>query len=163
MIAFRPDGDSGSAGGHRGHELGPSSEASQRRARRSGAHGKRLLGATKMSYRELKPHPALCPFVDRFWVRTNDGRSDTSPMHILPDGCIDLMVDVASGGNAAVVGAMTRATLAKTCRTKKPSPEPPSIAFVCGGFLLRFLHRRAAASRHSIFCGPHVLFFLRQC
>jgi AraC-like DNA-binding protein len=64
-----------------------------------------------MSYRELEPSAPLRPFVDRFWVRTNLGCSLPAPVRILPDGCIDVMVDMASGGHAAVIGAMTRATV----------------------------------------------------
>jgi AraC-like DNA-binding protein len=72
-----------------------------------------------MSYRELPPPPALRPFVDRFWVRTPDaaeGEPETlaapvaqaAPSLILPDGCIDVLIDVHTGV-ARVVGTMTRA------------------------------------------------------
>jgi AraC-like DNA-binding protein len=72
-----------------------------------------------MSYRELLPHPALRSVVDRYWVRAAGaerapagGRPATAAVaaRILPDGCIDILVDVASG-EARVVGAMTRAVL----------------------------------------------------
>jgi|SRR5688572_3898667 len=61
-----------------------------------------------MSYRELLPHPALRPHVDRLWQRTPEGESPGAASRILPDGCIDILVDVASG-EARVVGTMTRA------------------------------------------------------
>jgi AraC-like DNA-binding protein len=62
-------------------------------------------------FREFEPHPALAPFVDRFWARSGAHERQTGPMRILPDGCIDLIVDLAHGGDAVVVGSMTRATL----------------------------------------------------
>jgi AraC-like DNA-binding protein len=72
-----------------------------------------------MSYRELHPHPALRPYVDRFWLRgpdpdgsATDGATAAAravpPVRIMPDGCIDVLVDVPSGA-ARVVGTMTRA------------------------------------------------------
>jgi len=66
-----------------------------------------------MAYRELLPHPALQPFVDRFWILT--AAAGAGPRRILPDGCIDVIVDVdpdSDGcGQAAAVGTMTRAML----------------------------------------------------
>jgi AraC-like DNA-binding protein len=85
-----------------------------------------------MSYLELPPHPALRPYVDRFWMRTPDVMPnvvpaarvtadaampqagpvtfavDVAPARILPDGCIDVLIDVLQG-SASVVGTMTRA------------------------------------------------------
>jgi AraC-like DNA-binding protein len=58
-----------------------------------------------MAYRELEPHPALRPYVDRFWLRTPDEAVD--PRRILPDGCIDILV--SGSGKVSVVGTMTRA------------------------------------------------------
>lgn len=74
-----------------------------------------------MSYRELHPPPALRPFVDRFWVRMPDGAegeptrlaapvAQGTPSLILPDGCIDVLIDVRTGA-ARVVGTMTRAVV----------------------------------------------------
>ncbi len=66
-----------------------------------------------MAYRELLPHPALQSFVDRFWILT--AATGAEPRRILPDGCIDVIVDVdpdSDGfGHAATVGTMTRALL----------------------------------------------------
>jgi AraC-like DNA-binding protein len=60
-----------------------------------------------MSYRELTPHPALRPFVDRLWIR--EGSAPRQQFQVLPDGCIDLLLDPARPEAASVVGAMTRA------------------------------------------------------
>jgi AraC-like DNA-binding protein len=57
-----------------------------------------------VAYRELTPHPALQPFVDRLWVRSGGGGEVA---RILPDGCIDLLLSPAGGG--AAVGTMTQA------------------------------------------------------
>jgi AraC-like DNA-binding protein len=56
-------------------------------------------------YRELLPHPALRPFVDRLWTRAGAGES--APLRVLPDGCIDVLVSLAEG-RARAVGTMTR-------------------------------------------------------
>jgi AraC-like DNA-binding protein len=65
----------------------------------------------EMAYCEILPHPALRPFVDRFWILT--AAAGAEPRRILPDGCIDVIVDVdpeSDGfGRAAAVGTMTRA------------------------------------------------------
>jgi AraC-like DNA-binding protein len=66
-----------------------------------------------MAYREILPHPALRRFVDRFWILT--AAAGAGPRRILPDGCIDVIVDVdpdSDGfGQATAVGTMTRAML----------------------------------------------------
>src|SRR5687768_5115638 len=61
-----------------------------------------------MSFREIAPHPALGPYVDRLWAREHAFGQSVVPMHILPDGCIDLIVDVTAGWKPVMVGAMTR-------------------------------------------------------
>jgi AraC-like DNA-binding protein len=65
-----------------------------------------------MGYRELLPHVALRPVVDRYWVRTPDAEPAAADgaARILPDGCIDVLIDVPTG-EARVVGTMTRAVL----------------------------------------------------
>ncbi len=60
-----------------------------------------------MGYREYSPHPALRPYVDRFWVRSIE--AEARPQLILPDGCIDLMVRLDSSFEAFAIGTMTRA------------------------------------------------------
>lgn len=57
-----------------------------------------------MAYRETIPHPSLAPYVDRFWTGTGN-----DPLDVLPDGCIDVLVDLNRGGHATAVGTMTRA------------------------------------------------------
>jgi AraC-like DNA-binding protein len=58
-------------------------------------------------YRELAPPPDLAAHVDRFWVRRTT--RDAPGLHrVLPDGCVDLMVD-AREGTAHAVGTMSRA------------------------------------------------------
>jgi len=64
-----------------------------------------------VGYRELAPDPALRPFVDRFWVSVDVDEGAPPPRRILPDGCIDVLVDLAGGGRAFVVGTMTRAAV----------------------------------------------------
>jgi AraC-like DNA-binding protein len=86
-----------------------------------------------MSYRERPPHPALRAHVDRLWWRVTDGARDpvnltsrtassaatmasapsspstaANPALILPDGCIDVLINLSTGV-ARVVGTMTRA------------------------------------------------------
>src|SRR5262245_36468230 len=58
-------------------------------------------------YREIPPHPALRPFVDRFWI--SETATSLPPRRILPDGCIDVLVDLGRGGQARAVGTMTHA------------------------------------------------------
>jgi AraC-like DNA-binding protein len=60
-------------------------------------------------YRELVPHAALRPFVDRLWISASAPDARPRPRRVLPDGCIDLLIDLADGGRAFVVGTMTRA------------------------------------------------------
>jgi AraC-like DNA-binding protein len=62
-----------------------------------------------MGYRELPPHPALRPYVDRFWV--SEVGADAAPRLILPDGCIDVLVDLDRGAEPVAVGTMTRAVV----------------------------------------------------
>jgi AraC-like DNA-binding protein len=62
-----------------------------------------------MTYCEYAPHPALAPFVDRFWSNAGTLGLARSASRILPDGCIDVVVDLEDGARAHVVGAMTSA------------------------------------------------------
>ncbi len=59
--------------------------------------------------REYPPPPALAPYVDCFWSRSDGdiGESDT-PHRVLPDGCLDI---IFSPRGAVVVGTMTRPLL----------------------------------------------------
>ena len=63
---------------------------------------------TATDYREYRPHSALTPFVDRFWTACVE--ANAAPRRILPDGCIDFVLDLTGAETIAVVGTMTRAT-----------------------------------------------------
>jgi AraC-like DNA-binding protein len=65
-----------------------------------------------MAYREQLPHRALRPFVDRYWLRSPE--ADAAPARILPDGCIDVIYDLAEVPSARAVGTMTRAVIVAT-------------------------------------------------
>jgi len=69
-------------------------------------------------YVEHAPPPALAPFVACFWTRGSIGATackageSSGDAHasalIVPDGCVDVIVDLAGAGRAFVVGPMTR-------------------------------------------------------
>jgi len=59
------------------------------------------------AYREHEPCAALAPYVDRLWVN----RGTAGPRVILPDGCIDILVDLTRPEAPFVVGTMTNAAL----------------------------------------------------
>jgi len=106
-----------------------------------------------MSYRELLPPLALRPYVDRFWLRVPGAESRASsaardaagalepgevaldanaaersaPSRILPDGCIDVLLD-ADTGAARVVGTMTRAVIYEA-----PASRLAAVRFRPGG------------------------------
>lgn len=65
-------------------------------------------------YREHDPPPALAARVECLWTLRSDGALPTPALNrVLPDGCIDLIVDLGDtprfGPRGYVVGAMTRA------------------------------------------------------
>ncbi|HEY6180312.1 MAG TPA: DUF6597 domain-containing transcriptional factor, partial [Kofleriaceae bacterium] len=61
----------------------------------------------EVPYTEIAPPPDLAPYVDRLWLRTTVGGAGR--IHrVLPDGCVDIIVDAARGA-AQLVGTMTRA------------------------------------------------------
>ncbi|HEY2513257.1 MAG TPA: helix-turn-helix domain-containing protein [Polyangiaceae bacterium] len=57
-------------------------------------------------YREHIPTPLLRRYVACYWTLEARG---TRSERILPDGCMDLLFDVRSGGDASVVGTMSTA------------------------------------------------------
>lgn len=65
------------------------------------------------SYAEYPPSPPLAAWVECFWsITAVDAPATTS--RVLPDGCADVIVDLATGDGAGapfVVGAMRRATV----------------------------------------------------
>ncbi|MBZ0115627.1 MAG: hypothetical protein K8H88_01440, partial [Sandaracinaceae bacterium] len=64
---------------------------------------------TDVPYTELAPPRDLCAYVDRFWVKRMRAPRDRS-QRVLPDGCVDLLVDVGAE-RSELVGPMTRAHL----------------------------------------------------
>ncbi|HEU4731139.1 MAG TPA: helix-turn-helix transcriptional regulator [Kofleriaceae bacterium] len=65
-------------------------------------------GRIELPYTEVAPPADLAAYVDRFWLRTTHGGDPARRHRVLPDGCVDLIVDLRRGA-AEVVGAMTRA------------------------------------------------------
>ncbi|HEY4056740.1 MAG TPA: helix-turn-helix domain-containing protein [Kofleriaceae bacterium] len=60
------------------------------------------------AYREYVSHPALRPFVDRYWTRSGPSLGGGA-VHVLPDGCTDILIDLRGGRSPRFVGAMTSA------------------------------------------------------
>jgi AraC-like DNA-binding protein len=72
-----------------------------------------------MTYAEVKPHPALEPYIDVYWTVESDGVV-VQKTKILPDGCIDIIINLEGdykttagvvlmkSETAYVVGTMTR-------------------------------------------------------
>ena len=61
-------------------------------------------------YRERLPPAALAPYVDRYW--TSDAAPAAGERRILPDGCIDLLIELdGDHASARIVGTMTRAAV----------------------------------------------------
>ncbi len=61
---------------------------------------------------EHGPPAELAPLVDRFWTSARGAGGAANPTRVLPDGCADVIVDVAGARpRAFVVGPMTRAEL----------------------------------------------------
>lgn len=62
------------------------------------------------SYREYAPSVSLAPHVACYWTVDFDARSGSQPHRIIPDGCVDIIVDrrASSASHAAfVTGLMT--------------------------------------------------------
>jgi AraC-like DNA-binding protein len=66
-------------------------------------------------YVEHAPPPSLAPFVECFWTRggAEEGGAAarggaSGPALVLPDGCVDVIVDLSGSGRAFVVGPMTK-------------------------------------------------------
>jgi AraC-like DNA-binding protein len=68
------------------------------------------------AYREYAPSEVLAKYVECYWSREGFPDSSGSP-RVLPDGCIDILLEFASGqGRAYVIGPMTRALVVGTAR-----------------------------------------------
>jgi len=61
-------------------------------------------------YSEVPPPPDLAEHVDRFWMRTSLPAPEPELVRVVPDGCLDLLLDLDLG-TATVVGTMTRPLL----------------------------------------------------
>ena len=74
-----------------------------------------------MLYRELSPAPALRSYVRCYWTLRADATGDASPQRVLPDGCVEIIINLGarfirhdeSGGTEGqplelVVGPTTR-------------------------------------------------------
>ena len=66
------------------------------------------MPAGELTYTEVAPPTDLAGVVDRFWLRASRRPASGRTQRILPDGCVDVIVDVERGA-AELVGAMTRA------------------------------------------------------
>jgi AraC-like DNA-binding protein len=80
-----------------------------------------------MPYREIAPHRALRAYVDRFWVQAPDVATPLEPRHVLPDGCIDVLVSLRQR-TCHVVGTMTRALV-----VSQPAAATAAVRFRPGG------------------------------
>ncbi|MFO0686836.1 MAG: AraC family transcriptional regulator [Sandaracinus sp.] len=65
--------------------------------------------STAAAHVEIAPAPRLAAHVDRFWARTSPPATG-APHRVLPDGCVDLLVDLEAG-SAELVGPMSRAVV----------------------------------------------------
>ena len=75
-----------------------------------------------MTYTQFKPDPILSPYIDAYWVVTGSKKTNDVAERIMPDGCIDIILNlgkdfhVETDGNfflmknrhAYLVGTMTR-------------------------------------------------------
>jgi AraC-like DNA-binding protein len=68
------------------------------------------------AYREYAPSAVLAKYVECYWSRENSLDVPGSP-RVLPDGCLDILLEFESGqGRAYVIGPMTRALVVETAR-----------------------------------------------
>lgn len=71
-------------------------------------------------YREVPPHPALAAHVDRLWASASVAEDAPGERRILPDGCVDVIVELADPTRIEIVGTMTRAVVV-------PPVAPPHV------------------------------------
>ncbi|MNK83124.1 Bifunctional transcriptional activator/DNA repair enzyme AdaA [compost metagenome] len=65
----------------------------------------------QLSYREISPSKALQPFVACYWfLNSVTPLYEVVPHRVLPDGCVDILVDFTSG-EAHFVGVMSEADI----------------------------------------------------
>ena len=117
----------------------------------------RARSSVTMAYRgALAPPGAAAVHQDRFWILT--AAASAGPRRILPDGCIDMIVDVdldSDGfGQAAAVGTMTRAMLfhpqTRVCSAAvrfRPGGAAPFLRLPAGELTNRVLDAGDAGAR----------------
>ena len=49
-----------------------------------------------MDYRELRPAPALQPYIRCYWTLRADASPDSAPQRVLPDGCVEIVINLGS-------------------------------------------------------------------
>ena len=49
-----------------------------------------------MLYREFSPAPTLRPYVRCYWVLRADTTGDASPQRVLPDGCVEIIINLGA-------------------------------------------------------------------
>ena len=49
-----------------------------------------------MRYRELRPALALRPYVRCYWTLQAEASPDSAPQRVLPDGCVEIIINLAS-------------------------------------------------------------------
>ncbi|MBZ4374478.1 helix-turn-helix domain-containing protein [Corallococcus sp. AS-1-6] len=62
-----------------------------------------------MRYVEASPCAALAPYVQCYWALELSGAAPVGVHRVLPDGCLDILVDLTDGAGPRVVGAMRTA------------------------------------------------------
>ncbi|RKH41742.1 AraC family transcriptional regulator [Corallococcus sp. AB050B] len=78
-----------------------------------------------MRYVEASPCAALAPYVQCYWALETSGAAPAGVHRVLPDGCLDILVDLTGGVGLHVVGAM---------RTAEVVPLSARAAFVAVRF-----------------------------
>ncbi|MBE4750335.1 AraC family transcriptional regulator [Corallococcus sp. ZKHCc1 1396] len=63
-----------------------------------------------MRYVEVLPCPALAPYVRCYWALEASGPQG-APHRVMPDGCLDILVDLSDGVRPRAVGAMRTAAV----------------------------------------------------
>jgi AraC-like DNA-binding protein len=105
-------------------------------------------------YTEIAPPVDLARYVDRLWLRTTV-RGEPGRVHrVLPDGCVDVIVD-AGRGAAALVGTMTRALEVPDGPTDLVAVrfKPGTAAVLTGCALAELTDRRADVAEFGIADG----------
>jgi AraC-like DNA-binding protein len=104
--------------------------------------------AEQIIYREMRPHPALAPFIDAYWtvIGHNTGYL---PDKVLPDACVDIIFNAGPAfeaeigatrmdrGHAYLIGTMTRFKE----MIRPPATRLIGIRFKAGGFPFFYDHQ----------------------